>query len=107
LVPAARTIILGQGFVALADLRARRRRLLYQGVDRILRPHAMVDPLVNIVVLGCSYVRGYSWWVAHSRFAAAKGGLPAPVAGVRPRARVPPFKGSLEFSSSFSTKFRK
>jgi hypothetical protein len=24
---------------------------LYQGVDRILHPHAMVDPLVNIVVL--------------------------------------------------------
>jgi divalent metal cation (Fe/Co/Zn/Cd) transporter len=25
---------------------------LYQGVDRILHPHAMVDPLVNVVVLG-------------------------------------------------------
>src|SRR4051794_1356907 len=49
---------------------------LYQGVDRIMHPYAMVDPLVNIVVLSCSSIfEGYSWWMAHTRFAAAKGGL--------------------------------
>ena len=100
--------ILGQGFVALLMFALGAGASLYQGVDRILHPHAMVDPLVNIVVLGCSLVfEGYSWWVAHSRFAAAKGGLPPPVAGVRHGRVFLHSKpcASLEFSSSFSTKF--
>jgi divalent metal cation (Fe/Co/Zn/Cd) transporter len=48
----------------------------YQGIDRILHPQAMVDPLVNYVVLGCSLVfEGCSWWIAHQRFVAAKGSM--------------------------------
>jgi cation diffusion facilitator family transporter len=48
----------------------------YQGIDRILHPQAIVDPLVNYVVLGCSLVfEGCSWWIAHQRFVAAKGSM--------------------------------
>jgi cation diffusion facilitator family transporter len=46
----------------------------YQGIDRILHPQAIVDPLVSYVVLACSLLfEGYSWWTAHKRFLAAKG----------------------------------
>lgn len=48
----------------------------YQGIDRILHPQPIVDPLVNYVVLGCSLIfEGSSWWIAHRRFAAGKGGM--------------------------------
>jgi divalent metal cation (Fe/Co/Zn/Cd) transporter len=46
----------------------------YQGIDRILHPQAIVDPLVNYVVLVCSLLfEGCSWWIAHKRFLATKG----------------------------------
>jgi cation diffusion facilitator family transporter len=49
---------------------------IYQGIDRILHPTAIVDPLVNYVVLGCSFLfEGASWWVAHRKFAAWKGDM--------------------------------
>jgi len=49
---------------------------IYQGVDRLLHPVAMVDPVINYIVLGCSFLfEGSSWWVAHRRFAAWKDGM--------------------------------
>jgi len=49
---------------------------IYQGVDRLLYPTAMVDPVINYIVLGCSFLsEGSSWWVAHRKFAAWKGGM--------------------------------
>jgi cation diffusion facilitator family transporter len=49
---------------------------IYQGIDRLLHPAAMVDPLINYIVLGCSFLfEGSSWWVAHRKFAAWKGGM--------------------------------
>jgi cation diffusion facilitator family transporter len=49
---------------------------VYQGVDRILHPQEVVDPLIIYVVLGCSVVcEGYSWWIAHYRFATTKGDM--------------------------------
>ena len=66
---------------------------LYQGVDRILHPHAMVDPLVNIVVLGCSNVRGLLMVGGAQQVCRRKGRTAPSRGGGPPRARVPPFKG--------------
>jgi cation diffusion facilitator family transporter len=49
---------------------------IYQGVDRLLHPAPIVDPVINYIVLGCSFLfEGGSWWVAHRKFAAWKGGM--------------------------------
>jgi cation diffusion facilitator family transporter len=49
---------------------------IYEGVDRLLHPEQIVDPLINYIVLGCSFLfEASSWWVAHRKFAAWKGGM--------------------------------
>jgi cation diffusion facilitator family transporter len=47
---------------------------IVEGVDHILHPTAVTDPIVNYIVLGCAFVfEGSSWWIAREEFAAAKG----------------------------------
>jgi len=46
----------------------------YEGVNHILNPEPMRNPLVNYVVLGASFVfEGVSWWVGLKAFRASKG----------------------------------
>ena len=48
----------------------------YEGIDHILHPEPMEDPLLNYLVLGLSFVfEAGSWWVALREFRAAKGKL--------------------------------
>jgi cation diffusion facilitator family transporter len=47
---------------------------IVQGIDHILHPTAITDPIVNYIVLGCAFVfEGASWWIAREEFAASKG----------------------------------
>lgn len=49
---------------------------IYEGVQHVLAPHPIVDPLVNYIVLGLAFVfDGASWWVSFRRFRAVKGTL--------------------------------
>jgi cation diffusion facilitator family transporter len=46
----------------------------YQGVDHVLHPAPLRDPLVNYTVLGASFVfEGVSWWFGLKAFRATKG----------------------------------
>jgi cation diffusion facilitator family transporter len=47
---------------------------IVQGVDHILHPARLTDPIINYIVLACAFVfEGSSWWIAREEFAAAKG----------------------------------
>jgi cation diffusion facilitator family transporter len=47
----------------------------YEGVSHILDPHAVVDPYINYIVLGCSALfEGATWTVALKEFRKTKGG---------------------------------
>jgi cation diffusion facilitator family transporter len=46
----------------------------YEGINHILHPEPISDPLVNYVVLGLSFLfESGSWWIALREFRAAKG----------------------------------
>jgi cation diffusion facilitator family transporter len=46
----------------------------YEGVQHILTPHPITDPLVNYIVLACSAVfEGTTWFIALRQFRKAKG----------------------------------
>jgi cation diffusion facilitator family transporter len=46
----------------------------YEGIDHILHPEAIENPLINYLVLGLSFVfESGSWWIAFREFRAAKG----------------------------------
>src|SRR5262252_2781712 len=43
---------------------------IIQGIDHILHPEPITDPIVNYIVLGCAFVfEGSSWWIAREEFA--------------------------------------
>ena len=49
---------------------------IIQGIDHILHPEPITDPIVNYIVLGCAFVfEGSSWWIAREEFARSKGRL--------------------------------
>jgi len=46
----------------------------YEGVKRVMEPHALGDPLVNYIVLSLAILfEGGSWWVAFREFRKGKG----------------------------------
>lgn len=49
---------------------------IYEGIDHILHPVPMIDPLVAYAVLGGSFAfEAWSWGIAHRQFVATKGGM--------------------------------
>jgi cation diffusion facilitator family transporter len=47
----------------------------YEGVSHIANPHAVVDPYINYIVLGCSALfEGVTWAIALKEFRKTKGG---------------------------------
>ncbi|MCO8041401.1 cation diffusion facilitator family transporter [Acinetobacter bohemicus] len=49
---------------------------IYQGIQHILQPEEMQDPVINYIVLGIAIVcEGFSWWVALKAFRKQKGKL--------------------------------
>ncbi len=47
---------------------------IYEGVQRVLRPHPITDPYVNYVVLSLAMVfEGIAWWVAFREFNRVRG----------------------------------
>jgi cation diffusion facilitator family transporter len=48
---------------------------LYEGVSHIANPHAVLDPYINYIVLGCSALfEGATWTIALKEFRKTKGG---------------------------------
>lgn len=49
---------------------------IYQGIQHILQPEEMQDPVINYIVLGIAIVcEGFSWWMALKAFRKQKGKL--------------------------------
>lgn len=47
---------------------------IYEGVDKILHPHAMSDPTINYVILGLAMLfEGAAWYIAYKEFNVARG----------------------------------
>jgi cation diffusion facilitator family transporter len=47
-----------------------------QGIQHVLDPEPITDPIVNYIVLGCAFLfEGSSWWIARKEIKAAKGRL--------------------------------
>ncbi len=47
---------------------------MYHGVEKVLHPSAVADPMVNYVILGMAMVfEGVAWWIAYKEFATTKG----------------------------------
>jgi divalent metal cation (Fe/Co/Zn/Cd) transporter len=48
----------------------------YEGISHIINPHAVVDPSINYIVLGCSALfEGVTWAIALKEFRKTKGGV--------------------------------
>jgi cation diffusion facilitator family transporter len=49
---------------------------IVQGIQHVLNPEPITDPIVNYIVLGCAFLfEGGSWWIARKEFKKAKGRL--------------------------------
>lgn len=47
---------------------------LYEGVDKVLHPHAITDTYINYIVLGLAFVfEAGAWWMAYKGFEATRG----------------------------------
>jgi cation diffusion facilitator family transporter len=49
---------------------------IYEGVNKIIEPHPVTNPLVNYIVLGLAMVfEAWAWWIAFKEFRRTKGSL--------------------------------
>ena len=47
---------------------------IYEGVQKVIDPHEISDPMINYIVLALAMVfEGAAWWVAYKEFASTKG----------------------------------
>ncbi len=47
---------------------------IYEGIQKVIEPHPISDPLINYIVLSLALVfEGAAWWVAFKEFASVKG----------------------------------
>ena len=47
---------------------------VYEGVQKILHPHAMSDPSINYIILSLAMVfEGVAWWIAYKEFSLMRG----------------------------------
>ncbi|MFK7902774.1 MAG: cation diffusion facilitator family transporter [Nitratireductor sp.] len=47
---------------------------IYEGVSKILHPHAMSDPTINYVILGAAMIfEGVAWYIAYKEFNLSRG----------------------------------
>ena len=47
---------------------------IYEGVHKVMDPHAITNPLINYVVLGLAMIfEGVAWWIALKEFRTRKG----------------------------------
>jgi cation diffusion facilitator family transporter len=73
---------------------------LYEGIEHVLHPVPITNPLVNYLVLGLAALfEGSSWWVARQELRATKGGL-GYLAAVRESKDPPAFMVLLEDSAA-------
>jgi cation diffusion facilitator family transporter len=50
--------------------------VIYEGVNKIIEPHPVTNPLVNYIVLGLAMVfEAWAWWIAFKEFRRTKGSL--------------------------------
>jgi cation diffusion facilitator family transporter len=47
---------------------------IYEGIQKVLHPHEIIDPMINYIVLALAMVfEGAAWWIAYKEFATRKG----------------------------------
>lgn len=47
---------------------------VYHGVEKVLHPHAVQDPMINYIILGLAMVfEGVAWWIAFKEFSTTQG----------------------------------
>ena len=47
---------------------------IYEGIQKVIDPHQISDPMINYIVLALAVVfEGVAWWVAYKEFATRKG----------------------------------
>lgn len=47
---------------------------LYEGIQKIMHPHPITNPMINYVVLGLAMIfEGFAWWVAYKEFNLRRG----------------------------------
>ena len=47
---------------------------IYEGIQKVLHPHAVADPTINYVILGLAMIfEGFAWWIAFKEFETIRG----------------------------------
>ncbi len=47
---------------------------IYEGIQKVIHPHDISDPMINYIVLALAMVfEGVAWWIAYKEFATRKG----------------------------------
>jgi len=47
---------------------------IYEGIQKVLHPHAVADPTINYVILSLAMVfEGFAWWIAFKEFETTRG----------------------------------
>lgn len=47
---------------------------IYHGVEKVLHPHPVKDPMINYIILGLAMVfEGVAWWIAFKEFSTTQG----------------------------------
>ena len=46
----------------------------YEGIQKVIHPHPITNPMINYIVLGLAMIfEGVAWWIAYKEFATRKG----------------------------------